>query len=380
MSQVDGITRKMSTKKSLLDVGYTRVGLDDNWQSCGEGVNGSFHDAAGRPLINPSRFPDMKAFNSYAHSKGVLTGWYMNNCICNEKSKLQPNWMPQMHGDTAAIADLGWDGVKIDGCGPSHNLELWSSLLNATGRKIFIENCHDNTTFPYVDKYELHCPHHIWRISRDINAHWGSIVGNLQQMLHERVPGTQEIQISRPGCWAYPDMLEVGVGSLTHAESRSHFGLWCVTSAPLILGLDLNDTEKLASVWDIIANEEAIQVNQDWAGLAGKLVAECGKEQGCTVPQGMPALWQIWGKPLSSPSPKVGKWAVVAVNLGDKPVDFEIDFDTMGGLGGEVQARDVWSKKDLGHLSMNYPIKALQPHDTIFLTLTSDQQIAGVVV
>ena len=32
----------------------------------------------------------------------------------------------------------------------------------------------------------------------------------------------------RPGCWAYPDMLEVGnfVGPNSYNESRTHFGAW----------------------------------------------------------------------------------------------------------------------------------------------------------
>lgn len=29
---------------SLIDIGYLGVGLDDNWQACGTGVNGTFHD------------------------------------------------------------------------------------------------------------------------------------------------------------------------------------------------------------------------------------------------------------------------------------------------------------------------------------------------
>ena len=55
--------------------------------------------------------------------------------------------------------------------------------------------------------------------------------------------------ISGPNCWAQPDMLEVGntkppngapgswkitCPALTRAESQIHFGLWCVTSAPLV--------------------------------------------------------------------------------------------------------------------------------------------------
>lgn len=42
--------------RSLIDIGYSRAGLDDAWQACGSGVTnskvGSFHSAAGIPLWN----------------------------------------------------------------------------------------------------------------------------------------------------------------------------------------------------------------------------------------------------------------------------------------------------------------------------------------
>ena len=49
--------------------------------------------------------------------------------------------------------------------------------------------------------------------------------------------------ISRPGAWAFPDCLELGVpgsGVLTWEESKSHLALYAVTSAPLILGTTRN--------------------------------------------------------------------------------------------------------------------------------------------
>ena len=41
--------------------------------------------------------------------------------------------MAHYHGDVNAIAALGFDGVKLDGCGEFMNLTLWADLLNATG-------------------------------------------------------------------------------------------------------------------------------------------------------------------------------------------------------------------------------------------------------
>ena len=37
---------------SLLDLGYSNVGLDDNWQKCGSGDGTSFHDAHGTFFVH----------------------------------------------------------------------------------------------------------------------------------------------------------------------------------------------------------------------------------------------------------------------------------------------------------------------------------------
>lgn len=79
----------------------------------GTGVNGSFHDKDNNLLINKTLFPDMKAMNQKAHSMGLKTGWYLNNCVCNEKDTRPANLtLPK---DAQMIADLEFDGVKVDG-------------------------------------------------------------------------------------------------------------------------------------------------------------------------------------------------------------------------------------------------------------------------
>lgn len=45
-------------------------------------------------------------------------------------------------------------------------------------------------------------------------------------------------------------------------------------SAPLILGLDLTQHDKLAAIIPIITNKDALAVNQQWAGHPGRLVQE----------------------------------------------------------------------------------------------------------
>jgi len=59
-------------------------------------------------------------------------------------------------------------------------------------------------------------------------------------------------------------MLEVGVGYLTYEEEKTHFALWSIAKAPLILGLDLEKASN--ETMAIIKNKEIIDVNQDELG------------------------------------------------------------------------------------------------------------------
>jgi len=77
--------------------------------------------------------------------------------------------------------------------------------------------------------------------------------------------------LSRPGCWAYPDMLEVG-NMNNDTEERAHFGAWIIVSAPLILGFDLTNQTILNRVWPLISNTEALAISQTWAGHPGRLL------------------------------------------------------------------------------------------------------------
>lgn len=101
---------------SLHDLGYEFIGLDDGWQACGAGVNGSFHDAAGRPLIDTAKFPDMKLMVAAAHARGLKAGWYMNNCICSEHVFEGDAVEAVLTGSVRALHDLGFDGLKLDSC------------------------------------------------------------------------------------------------------------------------------------------------------------------------------------------------------------------------------------------------------------------------
>ena len=72
---------------------------------------------------------------------------------------------------------------------------------------------------------------------------------------------------SGPGHWNDPDMLFVGHGDFDEnhlKEARTHFALWAIEDAPLIIGYDLRGAPKsLLEVWGAA---EIVAVNQDAAG------------------------------------------------------------------------------------------------------------------
>ena len=110
---------------------------------------------------------------------------------------------------------------------------------------------------------------------------------------------------------------EAKTQAMTHTESRAHFAMWAVTSAPLILDLsiDLADASVVEANWDIIANREVICVSQTWSGHPGYLVKSANNTfvaacvawtcENHTLPE-----YQIWAKPQPN-----GTFAVLLVNI-----------------------------------------------------------------
>lgn len=66
-------------------------------------------------------------------------------------------------------------------------------------------------------------------------------------------------------------MLEIGNGGMTDAEYVTHFSLWAISKAPLLIGCDI--TNMSAATLSTLTNPEVIAVNQDKLGIQGKKVA-----------------------------------------------------------------------------------------------------------
>ena len=190
--------------------------------------------------------------------------------------------------------------------------------------------------------------------------------------------------LSYPGCWAYPDMLEVsqtntqGLAPLTTTESRTHFGMWAIVSSPLILGFDLLNSTAVDAAWPYITNTEIIAVNQNYAGFSGSIFYNSPENttfSPCTY--GVQTCQYPSVQFLYKPQPN-DTMAVMMVNNGDSPADLSLHFNSIPKL---VKApayilRDLWGQQDIdGRFCTDcsicsmcaYVSKGVASRDSVFL-------------
>jgi alpha-galactosidase len=357
---------------SFADVGYSRVGIDEGWENCsGPAPNEGMrqHDEQGFPMVNADKFPNLKSLVDYGHRAGIQMGWYLNGCACGEKKERMLNYV----GDVQRLHEYGFDAVKLDGCGAATNMTRYAELMAATGQTYEIENCHwghcgtdswfrnpDGASCPTA----TWCPFNHFRTSGDINAGLTSWLANLQTTTKFQ---DADAPLSVPGCWAYPDMMEVGrIDGGDVAWSRAHFGAWCVVSAPLILGLDLTDIATLAILAPFLTNPEAIAVNQQWAGHPGRKVLEVAAEAGQRGDASGFTV-QVWVKPQLA-----GKVAVYVVNPTPNSTEVALPLVTLGLSAKVLKAgvRDLWARKELGDATAAVLKVSVPSMDSVFLMLT----------
>jgi len=383
---------------SLADVGYSRVGIDEGWENCsGPDPNHGLrqHDEQGYPLVDTAKFPDLKWLVDYGHARSISMGWYLNGCACGERVERDLNYK----GDVARLAEYGFDAVKLDGCGAATNMTRYAELMAATGKSYAVENCHwghcgadswyhnpDGSSCPT----QQWCPFNWFRTSGDINSGEQSWFGNLQtatKFLDWAKP------LSVPTCWAYPDMLEVGLiaeplnaSSTAGAWNRAHFGAWCVISAPLVLGLDLTKREVLQSIVPIVTNKDAIAVNQQWAGHPGGLVHEWPPPPPPSPPppaEGaadgdertnatVPSVTQLWAKPQPG-----GKVAALVINNSPHFAAVQVHLAYLNITAPTAKVRDIWAQADLPDPAVGMWQANVPAYDSAFVLFTPSPAAVG---
>ncbi len=343
----------------LAQHGWTYVNIDDCWQGIRGGTNNALQASS-------RRFPDIKGMVDQIHDMGLKAGiyhtpWVMSygggcgatsedpNGLWDPKTqwpsgpgKNPPNrkMLPKAIGrysfvkqDARQFADWGFDYLKYD-WNPieAPDVILMHQALRDSGRDIILSlsNNHENTLSRTIKEVAPNAES--WRTTTDISDSWNSMsgIGFNQQKWAE---------YQSPGHLNDPDMFEIGANGggklkrLTPDEQYTHVSLWCLLSAPLLLGCDLDYLDPFTL--GLITNDEVLAIDQD----------ELCKPAVCVSPAGD---LKVYVKQLAD-----GTKAVGLFNTGDKLATITLDWKK-AGLSGKQIIRDLWRQKDRGIFEGSY--------------------------
>jgi len=297
----------------LAKLGYDYVNLDDGWWFKRRLVDG-------RMQIRTNIFPSaatggpnetsFKPFTGKLHAMGLKAGIYtdIGRNACSQAYDLHSPNLPQ--GTTAErevgldghvkqdidlyFKDWGFDYIKIDACGladfvPGSELvkqQNYRALAPLIERNSINRSDIDAVRGRYQEvatalksarpdnDYVLSICNwgmanvrswgkdigNLWRTSSDITASWTS-------MLHNFDSAAKRPLYAGPGHWNDPDILHIGHEAFDDAhlvEARSHFTLWTMINAPLLISYDLRKSPQ--SLLDVLGNADLVRINQDKAG------------------------------------------------------------------------------------------------------------------
>ncbi|KAM1406896.1 hypothetical protein ACFXTH_001517 [Malus domestica] len=301
----------------LADLGYVYVNIDDCWCPT--------RNSEGQLVPDPKAFPSgIKALADYIHGKGLKLGIYSDAGAFT--CQVRPGSLYHESDDAKLFASWGVDYLKYDNCynlgiPPKERYPPMREALNVSGRTIFYSICEWGVDDPALWAGKVG---NSWRTTDDINDSWASMTAIAD--LNDKWAA-----YAGPGGWNDPDMLEVGNGGMTYPEYRSHFSIWALMKAPLLIGCDVRNMT--AETFEILSNEEVIAVNQDPLGVQGRKVNVSGPD-GC---------YQVWAGPLSS-----YRWAVVLWNRCSRANTITATWEALGLKSGiSVSVRDLWQHKEV---------------------------------
>lgn len=330
----------------LINHGWTYINIDDYWEvnrnSDDPTLQGPHRDADGNILPNP-RFPDMKGLADYVHGKGLRIGlysspgpWTCGGCVASWQHEDQ---------DARSYAQWGFDYLKYDWCSygeieKSGTLEgyekpyrVMRAALDKVDRDILFSFCQYG--MGNVWEWGAEVGGNSWRTTGDINDSWSSMAGiGFKQNGHEKYAG--------PGHFNDPDMLVVGkVGwgpslhptHLTPNEQYTHISLWCLLTAPLLIGCDMTQLDPFTL--SLLTNDEVLAVDQDPLGHQAARIAKDGD-------------FEVWAKDMEDGSKAVGLF-----NRGYGAATVTAKFSDLGLTGGQ-KVRDLWRQQDLGEFKDSF--------------------------
>ncbi|MEN2785046.1 NPCBM/NEW2 domain-containing protein [Sphingomonas qilianensis] len=353
--------------------GYRYINIDDGWALQRRGRDGQLIVRADKfPSARNGDTPNFRPFTDRLHALGLKAGIYsdLGRNTCSQAYAPSDADLPKgsvaerevgLYGhidqDIALyFASWGFDFIKVDGCGlrdygPA-SVRVRSGKFRALGpmldsgavtrsdsgavqglfREINLALARANPDGDYLLSL---C---VWGAA-NVRA-WGKDYGNISRTSDDIAPAWGRLLVNydsavtrslyaHPGAWNDPDMLHIGAGDFDAdhlIEARSHFSLWAMLNAPLMIGTDLRATP--ASLMNIFGNADIIALNQDPAGNQAVLAYDSSD-------------LQILVKPLAS-----GDKGVAIFNRGSGPYDVELNAGHLKFSDtAPIALTDLWSKQ-----------------------------------
>jgi alpha-galactosidase len=342
-------TMEALVETGLRDLGYRYLNIDDGWMA-------PERDRRGRLAPDPRKFRGgIARLAEEAHRLGFKLGLYSD---CGVKTC---GGLPASYGhereDAETFVSWGIDYLKQDWChvpfedfperSEAEVAEILytriSDALGRTGHPVVLSLCNWGHGYPWEWARGLA---HLWRTTGDISdrfvAPGPGFVGDVVSIFHRNVVLAD---FAGPGGFNDPDMLEVGNGGMSDMEYRSHFALWCLMAAPLLIGTDVRAMSPETRA--ILGNADLLDIDQDPLGRPARLVASA---------HGVHTLV----KPLAD-----GGVAVGLFNERDGAAAARVDWDRLAGTDGQVslQLHDVWSGTD--RTARGFETVEVPPHATL---------------
>jgi len=209
-----------------------------------------------------------------------------------------------------------------------------------------------------------------WRTTGDISDNWDSMIQRADW-------NNLWAEYAGPGGWNDPDMLEVGNGGMSVDEYTTHFSLWVLMKAPLLIGCDIRNLS--SEYYNILANQEVIAVSQDPIGVQGQRIwswnsttndinKSLRNKRGNEYFSGpvFPGDTEIWAVPLTANSAV----AVILLNRGmPNDTSITVEWSQIGIATGDAKVRDIWAQQTLGSYSNSFSA-TVAPHSVSFITVT----------
>lgn len=348
----DAIDALVST--GLRDMGYDHIIIDGGWR--GDTLN-----ADGTIPINLERFPNgIKVLIDKAHQNGLKVGIHTCPGIKDCAGRTVGGYgNEEVH--LKQLIKMEVDYIKLDCCGcqripgttPEEIFTKWRKLLDETGTDIFLSGSAGFSIKPETWKERVPYVFDMCRTTGDIACYAISEArfdgeGKNNSIMQIADINNKMASVAGNGYWNDPDMMVIGDPALTYEEQEAHMALWCIMTAPLILGNDpsnMGETER-----KLLFNEEAIAVDQDPTEQGSKIKVD-GKIE-------------LWLKNLAD-----GSKAVVLLNRDTTIQKIKLAAVDMD-MNGAFFARDIFKKEDLGAFDGFFQAE-VAPHGVKFLKITN---------